>query len=155
MSHSLSMRFPKAVHRLRVLEAVGALTVAGLLLRILPFRMVMKLVGSGAARAGENMVCRPATDPVAAAVGRAVNSAAARLPWRSRCLIRALAGRAMLMRRGVPSTLVLGVTKKMEELQAHAWLVAGGGSVCGGREAARFQPIAAFREHGPRSLRTD
>ena len=139
-------RFSPACHRLRVLEAMAALTTAGLLLRILPFRSIMVLVGIGRARAGEDVVLHRTSDPVAAAVGVAVNRAAARLPWHSTCLVRALAGRLMLMRRGVPSLVVFGVTKRMEHIHAHAWLVAGDGTVCGGREGAGFQPIAAFQE---------
>ena len=139
-------RFSPACHRLRVLEAMAALTTVGLLLRILPFRTTMKLVGIGRARAGEDVVLHRTSDPVAAAVGVAVNRAAARLPWRSTCLVRALAGRLMLMRRGVPSIVVFGVTKRMEHIHAHAWLVAGNGTVCGGRDGAGFQPIARFQE---------
>ena len=123
-----------------------ALTTAGLFVRMLPFRTIMKLVGIGRARASEDVALHRTSDPVAAAVGVAVNRAFARLPWHSTCLVRALAGRLMLMRRGVPSIVVFGVTKRMDHIHAHAWLVAGNGPVCGGREGAGFQPIAAFQE---------
>ena len=125
---------------------MAALTTAGLLLRLLPFRTIMKLVGIGRARASEDVALHRTSDPVAAAVGVAVHRAFARLPWHPTCLVRALAGRLMLMRRGVPSIVVFGVTKKMDHIHAHAWLVAGDGTVCGGREGTGFQPIAAFQE---------
>ena len=146
MSERALVRFSPARHRLRVVEAMVALTTAGLLLRILPFRTIMKLVGIGRARAGEDVALHRPSDPVATAVGVALNRAAVRLPWHSTCLVRALAGRLMLMRRGVPSIVVFGVTKRMEHIHAHAWLVAGNGTVSGGREGAGFQPIAAFQE---------
>ena len=146
------MRFALARHRARVLEAMVALTGVGLMLRILPFNTAMKLMGVGKPRRGEDTNLRRTRDPVAAAVGVAVNRAAARLPWHFTCLVRALAGRLMLVHRGVPSTLVLGVTKTMEEVHAHAWLVARNGTVCGGREAVGFQPIAAFHEMGSRDI---
>ena len=129
-----------------------ALTTAGLLLRMLPFRTIMKSVGIGRARVGADVALRRTSDPVAAAVGVAVNRAAVRLPWRPTCLVQALAGRLMLMRRGVPSIVVFGVTKRMEHIHAHAWLVAGNGTVCGGRERAGFQPIAAFEELNSQDL---
>lgn len=50
----------------------------------------------------------------------------------------------MLARRRIPSTIVFGVAGG-GQLRAHAWLVAGDGTVCGGREAGAFTPIATFR----------
>jgi Transglutaminase-like superfamily len=141
-----------ARHRLRVVEAMLALAAARLMLRILPFTTTMKLVGSGAISDHDDVAAHRTSDPVAAAVGVAVNRAAARLPWRFTCLTRSLAGRLMLMRRGVPSTIVFGVTKQMEHIRAHAWLVVADGFVCGGREAANFQPIAAFQELNSRDV---
>ena len=146
MSERALVRFSRARHRLRVLEAMVALTTAGLLLRMLPFRTIMKLVGIGRAPDGAEAVLHRTSDPLAAAVGVALNRAVARLPWHCTCLVRALAGRLIFMRRGVPSMVVFGVTKRKEHIHAHAWLVAGNGTVCGGREGAGFQPIAAFQE---------
>lgn len=139
------MRFAVARHRARVLEAMVALAGVGLLLRLLPFNLALKLMGVGRPRRGEDVHRRRTRDPVAAAVGVAVTRAAARLPWHFSCLVRALAGRLMLVHRGVPSTVFLGITKDVEGIHAHAWLVARNGTVCGGREAAGFQPIAAFQ----------
>jgi hypothetical protein len=146
------VRFALVRHRARVLEAMVLLTGVGLMLRILPFHIALKLMGVGKPRRGEDLNLRRTRDPVAAAVGVAVNRAAARLPWHFTCLVRALAGRLMLVYRGVPSTVVVGVTKTMEQIHAHAWLVARNGTVCGGREAAGFQPIAAFQELDSRDV---
>jgi Transglutaminase-like superfamily len=145
---------PLARHRARVVEAAFALAAARLMLRILPFTATMKLVGSGEARGADEAAPRRTADPVAAGVGVAVNRAAARLPWRFTCLTRSLAGRMMLMRRGVPSTIVFGVAKDVERIHAHAWLIAADGCVCGGREAPNFQPIAAFQEAASREIGT-
>jgi hypothetical protein len=138
------MRYPVMKHRLRVLEAACALSLVGILLRILPFRSVLKLAGDVRTGTVENAVKGRTGDPVAAGVGSAVVRAAAWLPWDAKCLVQALGGRLMLKRRGVPSVLVFGVAKKEDQISAHAWLVAGGGMVCGGREAPAFMPIAAF-----------
>ena len=131
--------------RLRTLEAAAALVACGLLLRIVPFAFIARLAGI-TEPGGQEHVSLPLTrDPRAAVVGRAVNRAAGRLPWQSGCLVRALAGRVMLARRRVPSILVLGVAMQSGEVTAHAWLIAGDGTVCGGREAPNFSPIVAFR----------
>ena len=131
--------------RLRTLEAAAALVVCGVLLRIVPFAFIARLAGI-TERGGHEHVPLPLTrDPRAAVVGRAVNRAAGKLPWHSGCLVRALAGRVMLARRRVPSILVLGVAMQSCEVTAHAWLIAGDGAVCGGREAPNFSPIVAFR----------
>ena len=123
-----------------LVEAALSLTLARLALRLLPFRWLAPSAAEpGPARAGT-----AGPDPRAAGVGRAVERAAARLPWRSTCLVRALAGRLMLTRRGVPSVLCLGVAKDTGAIRAHAWLVAGGGTVCGGPEAPDYTAIAAF-----------
>lgn len=129
-------------HRLRVVEGAVALAVAGSLLGLLPFRWVARL--AGAVEPGGHGVPL-AADPAADAIGRAIDAAASRLPWRPVCLPRALAGSLMLRRRGIPSRLVLGVRRDQDGLAAHAWLLtAAGAIVCGGRDAGRFVPIAAF-----------
>jgi hypothetical protein len=135
-------------HRWRAAEAAMALVCARVLLRAVPFRWVARIAGAVSNGPAPDRTSRPASDPAAAAIGRAVAGAARRLPWRSTCLDRALAGRLLLARRGIPSTLVLGVAKDQDLVHAHAWLVAGGGTVSGRRQAAHFNPIAAFRTPG-------
>ncbi|HEU4694304.1 MAG TPA: lasso peptide biosynthesis B2 protein [Vicinamibacterales bacterium] len=142
-------RFLPTRHRWRVLEAMTALASVTLLLRILPFRTVMRLAASSAWPADDEPAPGRTTHPLATSVGAAVNRAAARLPWHSSCLRRALAGRFMLLRRGFPSSVVFGVAKRAGQIHAHAWLVAGGGIVCGGRDRAGFTPIAVLREQKP------
>ncbi len=58
---------------------------------------------------------------------------AARLPWRSDCLVQALAAERWLTRNGVATTLTFGVPRdKPADFEAHAWLTAGGRVVTGG-----------------------
>lgn len=135
----------RALHRLRVLEAATALTLASAMLRLLPFRMVVRLIGTveSGRPAGAT-----ATNPIAVAVGRAVQAAARRLPWKPVCLPQALAASLMMRRRAIPSHLCLGVHRKDGAIAAHAWLVAdgpSGGVVCGGAGAEQTVPIAALR----------
>lgn len=59
-------------------------------------------------------------------VGRALRRTDRFVPWRNRCLVKSLAGRMMLNRRGIASVLFLGAAiDTAGRLQAHAWLKAG------------------------------
>ena len=127
------------MHRIRVLEAAAALALTQVLLRLMPFARL-----AGPISEVDATHLPGTTDVTAAKVGRAVEGAAARLPWHSTCLVRAIAGRWMLRRRGIDSTLVVGVRRTDDGLQAHAWLVTTDGVVCGGRDAAGFDPIVVF-----------
>ena len=127
----------------RVAEAMVALAISKALIRLLPFER-LRLVTGPVAPPTLDAVPGPARERRAAAVSAAIRRGSQRLPWYSSCLARALAGRMMLSWRRVPSTLVLGVASHDDGLRGHAWLVAGGGFVCGGKDAAAFRPIASF-----------
>jgi hypothetical protein len=73
---------------------------------------------------------RPASDPSRTAVrlGRAVGRTLDRLPADSRCLMRSLVLTALLSRRGISSTLVIG-TRSEPDFSAHAWVEVDGGAV--------------------------
>lgn len=122
-------------------EAVLALVAAGLALRVLPFRRLVSRVDPIAPGAGEGH--RPPREPAALRVAWAIDRAARRVPG-STCLVRALAAGWMLRRRGETSLLHLGVDMVDGLPVAHAWLESGDGFVCGGPEARRFTPLAAF-----------
>jgi hypothetical protein len=65
-----------------------------------------------------------------------------RLPWRSDCLIEALAAKRWLDRAGGTATLKLGVRRTEEGgLMAHAWLAIGETAVSGGPIAEGLTPL--------------
>jgi hypothetical protein len=136
--------------RLRTLEAMGALVLAQLIVRGLSFATIARLTGRVEPGSPGHHVDRLPTEPRVRQVGGAINRGAWRLPWHSTCLVRAVAGRLMLRRRGTASSLILGVSTQDGQTRAHAWLVAGGGAVCGGEEAPEFSPIVAFHSHASR-----
>ena len=82
-------------------------------------------------------------------LGRMLRKASRHTPWESNCLAQALAGRWMLERRELPTTLYLGVAKDPRDLTAHAWLRCRGQTVVGGPESGVFTPIAAFAPNEP------
>lgn len=56
-----------------------------------------------------------------------------RLPWRSDCLIQAIAGQNWLASQGLASEIQIGVRRtESEPFGAHAWLVHGGRIIAGG-----------------------
>lgn len=70
-----------------------------------------------------------------------VSRMALRVPWRSDCLVQALAGQRWLARQGIASEIVVGAATNGDgSLNAHAWLRHGERIVLGG-DIARFQPL--------------
>lgn len=136
--------------RLRTVEGIMALTLAWLAVRLLPFAWLARAAGRLESPRLERSSHAASSDWRAVAVGRAVTAAARRLPWHSTCLMQAFAGRLMLKRRGIPSTLMIGVATNKGRFGAHAWLLAGDGVICGGQEAPLFKPIVGFRASGSR-----
>lgn len=68
-------------------------------------------------------------------------------PWRSNCLAKAVAGRLMLRRRQITSTLYFGMTKNSEgQLEAHAWLRSGNMTLTGGSNLDRYAIVAVFTD---------
>lgn len=58
---------------------------------------------------------------------------AARVPWKSDCLVQAIAAQNWLERHGIHSSIVLGVPKQpQEQFEAHAWLRVGRSTIIGG-----------------------
>lgn len=80
-------------------------------------------------------------------LSRAVVTMSRHTPWESQCLTQALAGKMMLKRRGIASTLYLGVMKDGDTgLSAHAWLRSGTFILTGGPEQERFTVVSTFAE---------
>lgn|GEM_PF-1077561 len=126
-----------------LLETAVCLAVARLAVAALPFRWLTRAVRQ---RAGETP---RQNDAATLAHGQHVAWALEWMrrpvPWRGHCLARALAGKYMLRRRGIASTLYLGVAKDGKtQLEAHAWLRSGDLVVAGGENLERFTVIGTF-----------
>jgi len=131
--------------RRALVEAVLSLGLARVAL-LLPFRIVAPSIGRATALPeAPRTALDPAEREAALAVGRALRRAANRLPWTSSCLVRAVAGRMMLRRLGLPTLLELGARPEGARLAAHAWLRCGDIDVIGAETAAEYTSIAAFR----------
>ena len=128
--------------RARVGEAVLRLTAARLLVAAVPFgywRGWLGVIGTGD-RPGSG------ADTETLLLARAVQRGAARLPFATKCLPRAVALHTMLRRRNRPSQLVLGVLDSslrgsLDDL--HAWVQSRGDVVIGALDQP-FHPLIRF-----------
>ena len=133
-------------------EAVVWLAVARVALLVLPFRKVAVHLGEvlppreGAERMA-TATLPPGGDTLARDIGWAVRRMAGYVPFRSVCLQQALAGKAMLRRRGIASALHLGVATGASRgvaMKAHAWLDAAGVKVTGWPFDDDYTEVACF-----------
>lgn len=145
------LRLRSGRERRLALEAFILLGVMRAAILLLPFRWIVRLLRLEAGeKAAEGP---PLDDPRIANIGWAIAAAAARTPWQSSCLAKAFCGSRMLGKRGIPSTLSLGVAKGEPGgmlLKAHAWLRCSEQTVTGEREHERFKLLATFRRQPAR-----
>jgi hypothetical protein len=138
-----SSRLAPQVARIRrapvLAEAVLFIVTARILLIVAPIDRLL----TGERAPGERGLLTSAPgDPRAAVVAQALRSASRRLPGKTTCLARALAGLWMLRRRRLGAVVHLGMRREAAGLAAHAWLESAGGVVCGGEDMGDFTPIA-------------
>lgn len=102
------------------LEALVELLRSSVLLNILSFKRIMQIYPPPVVPAYSEASGLPEE------IKTAIRTACHMIPWKSRCLVRALAARAMLSRRGISSKLSLGVLlDDRKKISAHAWLTTG------------------------------
>ena len=130
-----------------VAEAAIWLLLCVLALRLLPFRVVVRLFIGRGEKVGTMLPppTAPLASPVPWRVARAVTRASERVPFRALCLPQAMAAKIMLGRRGHAPILHLSVHMgRQTDIAAHAWLtlenicVIGGGIPASQVEIARF-----------------
>lgn len=139
------LRLPWREQRL-VLEAAAMLAMAGIALRMVPFRRIVARLERPSPRGRRS---RFSVSEVAQGIERAGRG----LPWDATCLMRAVAGGTMLRRRGASSQLVLGVGRdpRGAELAAHAWIEIDGAAAVGAAEG--HERLATFAIGSDRSAR--
>lgn len=125
-----------------LLEAGVLLAAAALAVAVVPFRYLAAHLGtpmreSGGPGEGQD-------PPAVRAVSWAVQVAARNLPWAPTCLARAVAAKLMLRRRGIPSTLYLGVAHEGSAIRAHAWLRSGKAILTGAEANRGFTAVCWF-----------
>jgi Transglutaminase-like superfamily len=138
--------------RLLLFEAFACLGLARTATLLLPFRWLLPLLGQQQHETPTTTT--PTFHPTLQAVAHAVAATSRYTPWESACLVQAVTAKLMLKRRGIPSTLYLGVAREGNRLTAHAWLRSGSFVLTGGAGRQRFTIISTFAEKpGSRRLR--
>lgn len=128
--------------RALVTEAMFRLTLARLLVRLAPFGWWRHWLGQASPMGAAQGI----VDPVTGRLVRAVLRGAARLPFQTKCLPRAIALHMMLRSRKLSSRLVIAVLDPrhrgaLDDL--HAWVESGGQIVIGEPELP-FHPIITY-----------
>ncbi len=117
------------------------------LVSLVPFRKLAPRLGRLQAETSPSI--SPEERKVAVQISWAVQAAARHVPLGFVCLPQAIAAQHMLRRRGIASTLYLGVAPDRANaaaIQAHAWLRAGDKIVTGEHEAAHHEKLASFAQ---------
>jgi Transglutaminase-like superfamily len=113
-------------------SAVAALVKARLLVMSVPVRKILQPVTPWVV----------AREIDAAKISWAVETAGRIVPGGDNCLVRAIAGREMLARRGISSQIRLGVAKNSPDLlRAHAWLECGDRIITGEGERRNYAAL--------------
>jgi len=129
--------------RLLWAEAVVLTAGARLAILCLPVRRTARWLGQQH-HESTHEVSREHDDTVAR-VKWAVGAAARHVPWEAKCLVQAMAARAMLGRRGIDGTIYLGLARDEEnQLQAHAWLRCGPWLITGGPGHGEYTVVSRF-----------
>ena len=131
--------------RLLLLEALGFLCWARILIRVVPFRRIAPHLGSAMMESPIDV--SEAERLIALRIAWAVQSVARNMPLGFVCLPQAMAAKWMLRRRHLPSTLYLGLQRKDEsKLTAHAWLRVGNTILAGRAESLNHTVIAMYAD---------
>jgi hypothetical protein len=126
-----------------LVEALVTLAVVRLAMLLLPFHRIATWMGTVGATTPEQTT--PNELLMAKEIGWAIGVLARRVPWDGRCLAQALAGMAMLRRRGLQGTISFGASRgEKYTFMAHAWLRFGPLLVTGGAEYERYNVFTTF-----------
>jgi hypothetical protein len=142
VSRWLALGWPE---RSSLLFAFYSLGLARLKLSLLTFKRIAPSLGKVMPGSDAN---QPQDDNRQAAMfGWAVRTAARYTPWKSTCLVQAIAVNKLLRRHSIPGTLYLGVKKddvRPSELNAHAWVRSGNRIVTGEGGWQQYEVVSSF-----------
>lgn len=127
-----TVRLPRAERR-AVLGAAALLVVVTPALKVLSMKRVRTALGPARRLRADDELSPRRLGELVERVAEAVPGAA--------CLSTSLVGEVMLLRRGHPAVLHVGVRRRGPDLEAHAWLEADGAVVVGAAEREGFQEL--------------
>lgn len=129
-----------------MLEALYRLCHAWALVRFFAFRRWKARLGSSSP--GEVIAARTERTSEINSIRRAINQLNRLFGGPFTCLMVAMAAKDMLRRRGIVSSLVLGVNTGQENakdaMHAHAWLCVGQAVLLGEEERKNYKAITSY-----------
>lgn len=133
------------VERRLFLEAVFWCAMARLAIVFIPFRKYYWLLGHSQPLDHEPPLPEESPTPCLTLIAKAVRRASKHVPWKTRCLVEAIAAKRMLARRHIPCTAYLGVAKDKGHLIAHAWLKSHGIFITGALPGQNYTVVHCFQ----------
>jgi hypothetical protein len=145
MSSWRRFRSLSAADRVIVMEAGALMLFIRVAIAAAPFLVVRRALRASAWMTGGGARTR---DIDTSRVAWAITAAARHLPFRTTCLVESLAAEGMLLRRGVPCVLQLGVRAPQSgrALDAHAWIECRGDVVAGAVEGLAEYVVLADKQ---------
>ncbi|MDG5766316.1 lasso peptide biosynthesis B2 protein [Balneolales bacterium ANBcel1] len=140
------LRKPFAEQRIYA-EALLLTAIFRFMILFLPFRVLLRFLGKTVA-VEDNGHGSAAISPEVLPVIRAVKAVSRRVPWDSKCLVQASAGKIMLRRRGIAGIIHLGVRRDLTRSKAmkpHAWLTSDGQVLLGGGRLDQYAEVSRIR----------
>jgi hypothetical protein len=129
-----------------ILEASVYVAVTRVVNKLVPFRWIARTLER------PRKAPQPAWETctkTARSIGWAVAAVSRTRPLRAVCLPQAIAAHQMLKRRGIPSTLFLGVAHENSKMIAHAWVTVGNQIITGAAGHERFTVVSRLCSSQP------
>lgn len=128
-------------NKILVMEATVLLLLTRLTIRFLPYRVLRKMLGRHKVVAVNQTV----DEALIRRISYFINRVAPRMPIECTCLPQALTGKYMLKRRGIKSTLYIGLgPHKTQKLMGHAWLMVNHMTITGGTGNEKLAQLGYF-----------
>lgn len=129
----------RCAHFALIAEALAALAVASVLIRLFSFNRIAALAAQSPRRDAQIPVAK------ADSIGWAVAGWARRVPWHAMCFQQGLAAQLMLRRRGYQVALYYGARRDSnDQLVAHVWVRSGQIDVVGCEGSEAYGLLAVF-----------
>ncbi len=127
----------------RLLFRILYLLVFFRVLIFLPFKAISHFLGETGRESSTSVL--HIHDEYVRTIARYIKTMSRFMPWKSTCLVQAAAGKILMNRKKIDSTVYFGVKKdNKNKLQAHAWLRVGQDIILGGENASEFVVVSMF-----------
>ncbi|MBI4649371.1 MAG: lasso peptide biosynthesis B2 protein [Bacteroidia bacterium] len=125
------------------IEALYWSGISTLVIHTLPFRWYVSWLGKPAKEAPLQSI--EGKDEIIRLVQKALKRAKKYVWWKNKCFAQAVAAKKMLRKRGIFTTLYLGLnTKEQNKIDAHAWISLGNIIIIGNLPDKEWKKIAIF-----------